>query len=57
MRRIMMAGLLLAASHGSALAWGAAGHRMVGELAAKNFPVTIPAFLRTPQAQFQIISA
>ena len=49
-----MAGLLLAASHGTAFAWGAAGHRMIGELAAKNFPATLPAFLRTPQAQFQI---
>ncbi|MEY4966154.1 MAG: hypothetical protein RL274_1737 [Pseudomonadota bacterium] len=54
MRRIMIAGLMLAASHGTAFAWGAAGHRMIGELAAKNFPVQIPAFLRTPQARFQI---
>jgi hypothetical protein len=54
MRRIMIAGLMLAASHNVALAWGAAGHRIIGELAAKNFPSQIPAFLRTPQAQFEI---
>jgi len=54
MHKMIIAALLLAASHSAALAWGAAGHRMIGELAAKNFPHQIPAFLRTPQAQFQI---
>jgi hypothetical protein len=54
MRRIVIAGLLLAASQGPALAWGAKGHRIIGELAAKNFPSQIPAFLRTAQAQFEI---
>ncbi len=33
-----------------ALAWGAMGHRMVGEAAAKTLPAEVPAFLRTPQA-------
>lgn len=33
-----------------ALAWGSAGHRMIGELAAKNLPDDMPAFLRTPEA-------
>ena len=37
-----------------ALAWGYAGHRYIGELAARNFPKEIPAFLRTPAAATQI---
>lgn len=40
----------LAAPAGSALAWGAWGHRMVGVVAAESFPSDVPAFLRTPQA-------
>jgi hypothetical protein len=53
MRRIAFV-LLLAAVPGPALAWGWAGHRMIGEQAAKNFPGEIPAFLRTPEAGLQI---
>jgi hypothetical protein len=34
----------------AALAWGATGHRMIGELGAEALPATLPAFLRTPQA-------
>src|SRR5262249_47021733 len=37
-----------------AWAWGGTGHRYIGELAARNFPKEIPAFLRTPQAATQI---
>jgi hypothetical protein len=37
-----------------AFAWGGTGHRMIGELAAKNFPKEIPAFLKTPVAVKQI---
>jgi hypothetical protein len=33
-----------------ALAWGAMGHRMVGEAAAQALPAEVPAFLRTPAA-------
>jgi len=33
-----------------ALAWGAMGHRMVGEAAARALPAEVPAFLRTQQA-------
>ncbi|MGZ5920589.1 MAG: S1/P1 Nuclease [Rhizomicrobium sp.] len=35
---------------GPAQAWGALGHRIIGEVAARNFPKTVPAFLRTPDA-------
>jgi hypothetical protein len=37
-----------------ALAWGGKGHRIIGELAAANFPAEIPAFLKTPAAVIQI---
>ena len=37
-----------------AFAWGSLGHRLIGELAAKNLPEEMPAFLRTPQAAAQI---
>jgi hypothetical protein len=33
-----------------ALAWGATGHRLIGELGAASLPPELPAFLRTPQA-------
>ncbi len=37
-----------------AFAWGGTGHRYIGELAAKNFPKQIPAFLKTSVAVQQI---
>src|ERR1700761_1046205 len=37
----------LAAPAGSALAWGATGHRIIGRLAVEALPDTVPAFLRT----------
>lgn len=33
-----------------ALAWGALGHRIIGEVAARNFPKSVPAFLRSKNA-------
>ena len=54
MKRILIAALLLGAAQTPAFAWGGTGHRMIGELAVKNFPTTLPAFLRTPQARSQI---
>jgi len=54
MRKVIVAAVILAALPGSALAWGAKGHRIIGELAAKNFPAHLPAFLRTAEAQYQI---
>jgi hypothetical protein len=47
MRKLFLLGLFLATP---ALAWGGKGHRIIGELAVRNFPKAIPAFLRTPQA-------
>src|SRR5688572_15077830 len=54
MKKLLSAVLLLTVTHTQAFAWGGTGHRMIGELAAKNFPATLPAFLRTPQARSQI---
>jgi hypothetical protein len=54
MRKLLVVLLMLTSSHGAAQAWGGKGHRIIGELAARNFPASIPAFLKTPQAQFQI---
>ena len=54
MKKLLMAALLIAVPHAPAHAWGGHGHRMIGELAAKNFPASLPAFLRTPQARTQI---
>ena len=47
----LVAGLLTLAASGPALAWGADGHRMIGELAMRSLPSSLPAFLRTPAAR------
>ena len=49
-----LACLLLALSSAPVLAWGGTGHRIIGELAARNFPKQIPIFLRTPAVVIQI---
>jgi hypothetical protein len=55
MRKLVFAcAVLLTASPMPAWAWGAAGHRIVGELAVRNFPKAIPAFLRGKLAAQQI---
>lgn len=42
--------VLLVAAPAQALAWGATGHRMIGELGMRALPTDAPAFLRTPKA-------
>ena len=47
---IGLAGALLAlVSSSEAEAWGAAGHRMIGQAAIAALPDEVPAFVRTPQ--------
>jgi hypothetical protein len=46
-------GLSLAGTQ-PALAWGSTGHRMVGVLAAEQFPAEMPRFLRTRQVATDI---
>jgi hypothetical protein len=41
---------LLAAPGGRAFAWGATGHRLIGEASTAALPPDLPAFLRTPEA-------
>jgi hypothetical protein len=41
-------------SAGPALAWGASGHRMIGEIASRSLPLEVPAFLRGVEAARQI---
>ena len=35
-------------------AWGATGHRIIGEAAMRALPATLPGFLRTPQAAIDV---
>lgn len=42
--------LAVAAPAPKVLAWGATGHRLIGELGEAALPADLPAFLRTPQA-------
>lgn len=37
-----------------AFAWGAAGHRLIGQVAVEALPLTLPAFLHTREASDQI---
>jgi len=46
--------LLAALAPAPVLAWGADGHRMIGELAMRGLPASVPAFLRTPAAAAQV---
>jgi hypothetical protein len=53
MRRLLvlpLAVVLVAAAPAQALAWGATGHRMIGQLGVEALPSGLPAFLRTPAA-------
>ena len=45
---------LLAATPNLAAAWGASGHRMLGEAAMRALPADLPAFLRTRQAVLDV---
>lgn len=52
MRRLLAVHLavILAAAPAQALAWGATGHRLVGQTAMRALPADTPGFLRTPRA-------
>lgn len=45
---------LLASLSGPAGAWGYAGHKMIGEVAARHFPGDLPDFLRTKEFAIQL---
>ena len=42
--------LLIASPASQALAWGATGHRLVGQVGVAALPDEVPAFVRSPQA-------
>jgi hypothetical protein len=53
MRRLLalpLAAVLIVAAPAQALAWGATGHRMIGQLGVEALPPGLPVFLRTPAA-------
>jgi len=52
--RLLAAFLVLATLPNPALAWGSKGHRIIGLLGAGRLPASLPAFLRNPNAVFQI---
>jgi hypothetical protein len=57
MRRSISVAALLAIALGvplPALAWGAAGHRIVNNVAARSLPESVPDFVRTPTAIAEI---
>ena len=46
--------LLATGTSSEALAWGATGHRLIGEMASQSLPIEVPQFLRTREAARQI---
>ena len=48
--RACLVALLAVAGAGSAFAWGATGHRIIGRLAVESLPAEAPGFLRTARA-------
>lgn len=50
----LLAALLLSAAGTDALAWGATGHRMIGEAAVQALPPELPAFVRSADAAAEV---
>ena len=53
-RLASLAALLLLSSSAHAWAWGASGHRIIGQCAARSLPDETPAFLRTADAIWEL---
>ena len=53
-RDLVVCTLAFAAAPSAACAWGAAGHRIIGELAIRALPDEVPQFLRTDDAVREI---
>lgn len=49
----LLAAFALACS-APAFAWGSKGHQIINQLAAREFPASMPAFLRTPQVAYEL---
>jgi hypothetical protein len=52
--RILAVAAAVVAAPGVLLAWGASGHRMLGEAAMRALPAEVPAFLRTEKAAIDV---
>ncbi len=46
---------LIFACSAPAFAWGSKGHEIIGQLAGSSLPSTLPAFMRTMPAQYEIM--
>ena len=53
-RLLFSVSLAIGLASSSAFAWGPDGHRMIGELAMKDLPADLPAFLHTPAAAKEV---
>jgi hypothetical protein len=51
---LVLAAALASVIPNSVLAWGATGHRFIGEVAMRALPAETPAFLRAPQAAIDV---
>lgn len=54
MKKSIVAVLIAAAIPCNVLAWGTNGHRMINRLATQALPASLPAFVRTPEALYEI---
>jgi hypothetical protein len=52
---LLAASIVIAATPGTAFAWGLMGHKIIGEAAMARLPDELPAFLRTGAAKDEII--
>jgi len=52
--RVLAVAAAVAALPAAAFAWGATGHRMIGEVAMRALPAELPAFLHSPQAALDV---
>jgi hypothetical protein len=55
-RRVIAASFALVFGCGApAFAWGDKGHEIIGQLAGSSLPATVPAFMRTMPAQYELM--
>jgi len=52
--RLLAVAAAFAAIPAAAFAWGATGHRMIGEVAMRALPAELPTFLHSPQAALDV---
>lgn len=55
-RSVVAAGILTLAGAGTAAAWGAAGHEMIGRIAAEGLPSSMPSFFTSATDQLAYLN-